>query len=677
MEVDMATTKVFAGVPIYNYHMANPGGMTPSLAELAQQKSWVLSLSSTATDADEAAICSWLKNRQTGANCSDQGHPSEGGEAFIAVYAAEDELQLLLAQFSSVTSFAEPNGGVSAVDPEDDTSLIEDLLSRSPPWGIDRIDMGGTDGKFTVPSTSSAGFGAHVYVADTGIRTTHTDFGGRAFPAYDAFKSGSDKTCPASDTSCAMDRHGHGTHCAGTIGGKTYGVAKRTTLHAAKVLSDRGSGSYSGIIGSLDYVMTKGSKPAIWSASLGGPGTSHAMKKAIDDATKAGVLVSVAAGNSNSDACSFSPAFVPTAVTVGATSSSDQRAGFSNYGKCLDIYAPGVGVLSAGHASDTATRSMSGTSMACPHVSGVAALLFSDFPGSSLAQIESQLTSFAQSGVVKDAKTGSPNLLLHIPDYTPGGTITTVTTTTSTTTTTSPPPGTFTCSFESSSKPYCGLWKDVGGDKFDWTRAGRTPSYNTGPGQASHGSYFLFIEASWPRRQNDNAILSTVNSYPISAGGSLSFDYHMFGSSVGFFKVFATDNSGTKTTLFATSGNKGNKWQRKSIDLSRLATGSPVKLNFEATRSSSWSGDISIDNVNLFIPVGAPPTTIPPPASTTIAPTTMAATTQAPTTMAPTTTKAQPPTTVSPPSLDKKIDELIKKVDSMLKLLNDYVKKTR
>lgn len=445
-----------------------------------------------------------------------------------------------------------------------------------------------------------------------------------------------------------MDRHGHGTHCAGTIGGKTYGVAKRTTLHAAKVLSDRGSGSYSGIIGSLDYVMTKGSKPAVWSASLGGPGSSHAMKKAIDDATKAGILVSVAAGNSNRDACSFSPAFVPSAITVGATSSNDQRAGFSNYGTCLDIYAPGVGVLSAGHRSNTATATMSGTSMACPHVSGVAALLFADFPGSSLAQIESQLTSFGQSGVVKDAKTGSPNLLLHIPDYTPGGTITTVTTTTSTTTTTSPPPGTFACSFESSSKPYCGLWKDAGGDKFDWSRGSKTPSWNTGPGSASAGSYFLYIEASVPRRQNDNAVLSTVKSYPITAGGYLSFDYHMFGFSIGSLKVSATDTSGSKKTLFSETGNKGNRWHSKSIDLSSLAGGNSMQLNFEAVRGSNWGGDISIDNVKLFIPV----------ATTTLAP---------PTTM--------PGTTVAPPNLDKKLDGLMNKVDSLLKLIKDFVNK--
>merc|ERR1712013_950188 len=154
--------------------------------------------------------------------------------------------------------------------------------------------------------------------------------------------------------------------------------------------------------------------------------------------------------------------------------------------------------------------------------------------------------------------------------------------TTSTTTTTSPPPGTFACSFESSSKPYCGLWKDVGGDKFDWSRGSQTPSYRTGPGSASHGSYFLFIETSWPRRQNDNAILSTVNSYQIVAGGYLSFDYHMFGSSIGTLMVSATDPSGSVTSLFSASGNKGNQWVNKQVDLSSLAGSQPMKLNFEA-----------------------------------------------------------------------------------------------
>lgn len=417
MEVDLTTTKIIAGVPIYNYHMANEGGMTPSLAELAQQKKWIITLDSSSSNADETAICAALAALNTNAQCLTSGNPSSGGEPFLEVLATEAELQALLSQHFPHVSFAEPNGNVNAVDPESDASLIEESLA-SVPWGLDRIDAGGKDGSFSVPANSKEGAGAHVYVADTGILTTHTDFEGRATPAYDYYKSGSDKVCRSSDKDCAIDRHGHGTHCAGTIGGKKYGVAKKTSLYAAKCLSDSGSGTFAGILGSLDYVLTKGNKPAIWSASLGGRGTSHTLKNAVDKATSGGVIVSVAAGNSRGDACGYLPAFVPSAVTVGATDSNDQRAGFSNYGSCLDIYAPGVRILSAGHRSTTGSATMSGTSMACPHVSGVAALLWADFPGESRPQIENKLKSFAETGKVGDAKSGSPNLLLHVPDYT-------------------------------------------------------------------------------------------------------------------------------------------------------------------------------------------------------------------------------------------------------------------
>jgi hypothetical protein len=219
MEVDLTTTKIIAGVPIYNYHMANEGGMTPSLAELAQQKKWIITLDSSSSNADETAICAALAALNTTAQCLTSGNPSSGGEPFLEVLATEAELQALLSQHFPHVSFAEPNGNVNAVDPESDASLIEESLA-SVPWGLDRIDAGGKDGSFSVPANSKEGAGAHVYVADTGILTTHTDFEGRATPAYDYYKSGSDKVCRSSDKDCAIDRHGHGTHCAGTIGGK-------------------------------------------------------------------------------------------------------------------------------------------------------------------------------------------------------------------------------------------------------------------------------------------------------------------------------------------------------------------------------------------------------------------------------------------------------------------------
>merc|ERR1711937_606060 len=183
---------------------------------------------------------------------------------------------------------------------------------------------------------------------------------------------------------CARDAQGHGTHCAGTIGGAQYGVAKGATIHAVKVLSDSGSGSFSWFVEALDWVVTKGQRPAVFSASLGGSRNIGFVETAIDRATAAGVVVVVAAGNDNMDACSFSPAHVGSAITVGATRSDDNRAWYSNHGSCLDIFAPGSSITSAGVSSDSASATMSGTSMACPHVAGavvVVVVVVVDFGG--------------------------------------------------------------------------------------------------------------------------------------------------------------------------------------------------------------------------------------------------------------------------------------------------------
>merc|ERR1711972_591611 len=185
---------------------------------------------------------------------------------------------------------------------------------------------------------------------------------------------GDPKECNG-DLSCAGDRQGHGTHCAGTAAGETFGVAPTAAVGSVKVLSDQGSGSWSWSYYALDWLATNPTRPAIASMSLGGSGTQQAMRDAVDGATNAGVVVVVAGGNSNSDACRFSPAFVPSAITVGSTTSRDARSSFSNYGSCTNIWAPGSDVKSAGHRSDTATATFSGTSMACPHVSGGAALV--------------------------------------------------------------------------------------------------------------------------------------------------------------------------------------------------------------------------------------------------------------------------------------------------------------
>jgi serine protease len=221
------------------------------------------------------------------------------------------------------------------------------------------------------------------------------------------------KECHGS-TTCARDVHGHGTHCAGTVGGTKYGVAPGSTLHGVKVLSDSGSGALSWIVGAIDWIATKGERPAVVSMSLGGPGVSAAYTRAIDTASSKGLTVVVASGNDNSDACNFSPAFVPSAITVGSTTNRDARSSFSNYGSCLQIYAPGSNIKSAGHGSDSGSATMSGTSMACPHVAGAAALLLESNPNLNSKQVLSTMLGKAVSNKITGVKSTCPNKLLYV-----------------------------------------------------------------------------------------------------------------------------------------------------------------------------------------------------------------------------------------------------------------------
>ena len=232
----------------------------------------------------------------------------------------------------------------------------------NPPWGLDRIDQRSLplNGAYQY---DAAGRNVHAYIIDTGIRSTHAEFTGRIGAGYDAVDGGAPDDC-----------NGHGTHVAGTIGGSTYGVAKAVTLHAVRVLDCNGSGTTSGVIAGIDWVTANHISPAVANMSLGG-GPDAALDQALRTSVAAGVVHVVAAGNANSDACASSPAREPLAITVGATDSTDRRAGFSNYGTCLDIFAPGVNVLSSWLSDDSAAAWLSGTSMASPHTAGVVALV--------------------------------------------------------------------------------------------------------------------------------------------------------------------------------------------------------------------------------------------------------------------------------------------------------------
>jgi serine protease len=277
---------------------------------------------------------------------------------------------------------------------------------------LDRIDdRTGQDGTYGAPND---GKGIHVYVLDTGVRTTHEDYGGRAIPTLEAY-SGTNKVCNAGDTSCANDANGHGTHCAGTVGGTKSGVAKGVTLHAVKVLSDQGSGSTAGIVNAIDWVMQNSPKPSVISMSLGGAGQSQAFKTAIDRAVAARVVAVVAGGNDNKDSCQYSPAFVPSAITVGSTAKGDGRSSFSNYGTCTDIFAPGSDINSAWHTGDGAYKAISGTSMACPHVAGAVALLLQQDKSLTPADVNTKLRTTSTKGAISNVGAGSPNMLLYLP----------------------------------------------------------------------------------------------------------------------------------------------------------------------------------------------------------------------------------------------------------------------
>ncbi|MFG2059943.1 S8 family peptidase [Micromonospora sp. NPDC048871] len=283
---------------------------------------------------------------------------------------------------------------------EQDQKITLAATQTNPTWGLDRIDQRNRplSGTFTYPNTAT---NVRAYIIDTGIRTTHGQFGGRA--------TWGTNTVDSNNTDC----NGHGTHVAGTVGGSTYGVAKGVRLIAVKVLNCSGSGTTTGVINGVNWVTANAVKPAVANMSLGG-GVSSTLDNAVANSIRAGISYAVAAGNSNANACNSSPARTSTAITVGSTTSTDARSSFSNYGSCVHIFAPGSSVLSAYHTSNTATSTLSGTSMAAPHVAGAAALVLSANPSWTPAQIKTYLVNNATTGVVTSPGSGSPNRLLYV-----------------------------------------------------------------------------------------------------------------------------------------------------------------------------------------------------------------------------------------------------------------------
>jgi subtilisin family serine protease len=273
--------------------------------------------------------------------------------------------------------------------------------------GIDRVDQRTLprDGQFD--DYGNSGAGVHAYVIDTGIRTTHSEFTGRVGAGRDLVDNDADPS----------DCHGHGTHVASTVAGTQYGLAKGATVHGVRVLNCQGSGSNSGVIAGVDWVTSNHIKPAVANMSLGGSATST-LDQAVANSVAAGVTFAVAAGNDNANACNYSPAREASAITVAAADDSDGRASFSNFGTCVDIFAPGVSILGAWYNSDTATNTISGTSMASPHVAGAAALYLQSNPGATPAQVAAALNDNGSINCISSVS-GTPNVLLH-NNYTAG-----------------------------------------------------------------------------------------------------------------------------------------------------------------------------------------------------------------------------------------------------------------
>ena len=291
------------------------------------------------------------------------------------------------------------NPRVRYIEQDSERFIVDTQLGAT--WGLDRIDQRDLplSGAYTYTTFAA---GVNVYVIDTGIRTTHTEFGGRASSGFTSVADGNGTN----------DCNGHGTHVAGTIGGATYGVAKGVTLYAVRVLNCSGSGSTSGVIAGIDWVTNNHVSPAVANMSLGG-GASTALDDAVRSSVASGVTYAIAAGNSNANACNSSPARVSQALTVGSSTNTDARSSFSNFGTCVDLFAPGSNITSAWNTGDAATNTISGTSMASPHVAGAAALYLATDPAALPATVHAAVVDNATINKLSSIGSGSPNRLLH------------------------------------------------------------------------------------------------------------------------------------------------------------------------------------------------------------------------------------------------------------------------
>ena len=449
---------------------------------------------------------------------------------------------------------------------EADQRVSIDATQSPATWGLDRIDQRNPplSNSYTYTATGS---GVTAYIIDTGILASHNEFGGRVTSGYTAINDGRGTT----------DCNGHGTHVAGTVGGSTYGVAKQVTLKPVRVLDCSGSGSTSGVIAGVDWVTSNhaAGTPAVANMSLGG-GVSSALDSAVTNSINDGVTYAVAAGNESTNACNGSPSRVGAALTVGSTTSSDARSSFSNYGSCLDLFAPGSSITSAWYTSNTATNTISGTSMATPHVAGVAALYLQGNPTASAATVSSAIVNSATTGVVTSPGTGSPNRLLY--SLLDGGT-------------TPPPP-----------PPTGNLLANPGFESgaTGWTATSGVITNSSGA-PARTGSW-----KAWFNGYGTTHTDTLTQTVTVPAASSASLTFHLYVSSqetttstaYDTFRVQVT-SGGTTTTLATYSNlNKGSSYVQRTLNMS-AHTGKTVTLRFVGTEDYTLPTSFVVDDTSL------------------------------------------------------------------------------